>query len=121
MLAPGVFHIAGGSHHSVAIDQADHIVVIEGPQSEARSLAVIAKVKETIPNKPIRFLVNSHVHFDHSGGLRTWVDEGATIVTHELNKPVLRAGLGGAADAQPDRLADRREPRRSRRSSTRSY
>jgi glyoxylase-like metal-dependent hydrolase (beta-lactamase superfamily II) len=105
LLAPGVFHITGGSHHSVAINQADHIVVVEGPQSEARSLAVIAKVKETIPNKPIRFLVNSHVHFDHSGGLRTWVDEGATIVTHELNKPYYEQAWAAPRTLNPDRLA----------------
>jgi len=104
-LAPGVFYITGGSHHSVAIDQADHIVVVEGPQGEARSLAVIAKVKETIPNKPIRFLVNSHVHFDHSGGLRTWVDEGATIVTHELNKPYYEQAWAAPRTLNPDRLA----------------
>ena len=91
----------GGTHHSVAIDQADHIVVVEGPQNEARSEAVIAKVKETIPNKPIRYVINTHVHFDHSGGLRTYVDEGATIVTHAMNRPVLRAGVGGAANDQP--------------------
>ena len=91
----------GGTHHSVAIDQPDHIVVVEAPQNEARSLAVIAKVKETIPNKPIRYLINTHHHFDHSGGLRTYVDEGATIVTHQMNQAVLRAGVGGAADAQP--------------------
>ncbi len=104
-LAPGVFYITGGSHHSVAIDQADHIVVVEGPQGEARSLAVIAKVKETIPNKPIRFLVNSHVHFDHSGGLRTWVDEGATIVTHELNQPYYEQAWAAGRTLNPDRLA----------------
>ena len=57
-LAPGVYYVRGGSHHSIAIDQRDHIVVVEAPQDEARSQAVIAKVKETIPNKPIRYLVN---------------------------------------------------------------
>ena len=55
-LADGVYYVKGGSHHSVAIDQKDHIVVVEAPQNEARSTAVIAKVKETIPNKPIRYL-----------------------------------------------------------------
>ncbi len=99
-LANGVYYLKGGSHHSVAIEQADHVVVVEAPQNEARSLAVIAKVKETVPAKPIRYIVNSHVHFDHSGGLRTYVAEGATVVTHEMNRPYLRTGLGGAADPQ---------------------
>ena len=100
-LADGVWYIKGGSHHSVAIDQKDHIVVVEGPQTEARSLAVIAKVKETIPNKPIKYLVNSHVHFDHSGGLRTFVDEGATIVTHEANKPYYEKAWAAPHTHQP--------------------
>ena len=85
-LAPGVFYFTGGTHHSVVVEQQDHVVVIEAPQNEARSLAVIAKVKETIPNKPIKYLINTHAHFDHAGGLRTYVDEGATIVTHANNK-----------------------------------
>jgi glyoxylase-like metal-dependent hydrolase (beta-lactamase superfamily II) len=104
-LAPGVFYIRGGSHHSVAIDQQDHIVVVEGPQNEARSLAVIAKVKETIPGKPIRYLVNTHHHFDHSGGLRTYVDEGATIVTHESNRAFYEKAWASPHALNPDQLS----------------
>ena len=116
-LADGVYYLTGGSHHSVAIDQADHIVVVEGPQTEARSLAVIAKVKETIPNKPIKYLINSHVHFDHSGGLRTWVDEGATIVTHQMNKPYYEQAWAAPHTLEPGQARrSRRRPRPSRRS-----
>jgi len=104
-LAPGVFYLTGGTHHSVAIDQRDHIVVVEGPLNEARSEAVIAKVKETIPNKPIKYLINTHAHFDHSGGLRTWVDEGATIVTHEMNRPYYEAAWRTPHTLTPDRLS----------------
>jgi glyoxylase-like metal-dependent hydrolase (beta-lactamase superfamily II) len=104
-LAPGVYYLKGGTHHSVAIEQADHVVVVEGPQTEERSLAVIAKVKETIPNKPLRYLINSHVHFDHSGGLRTWVDEGATIVTHAMNQPYYEMAWKAPHTLNPDRLA----------------
>ncbi|HLG59082.1 MAG TPA: MBL fold metallo-hydrolase [Vicinamibacterales bacterium] len=104
-LASGVYYIKGGSHHSVAIDQKDHIVLVEGPQTEARSLAVIAKVKETIPNKPIKYLINTHVHFDHSGGVRTYVDEGAAIVTHEANKPYYEQAWAAPHTINPDRLA----------------
>jgi glyoxylase-like metal-dependent hydrolase (beta-lactamase superfamily II) len=104
-LADGVYYLKGGSHHSVAIDQRDHIVVVEAPQDEARSLAVIAKVKETIPNKPIRYLVNTHAHFDHSGGLRTYVAEGATVVTHEMNRPYYEKAWAAPRTINPDSLA----------------
>ncbi len=104
-LADGVYYVKGGSHHSIAIDQRDHIVVVEAPQNEARSVAVIAKVKETIPNKPIRYLINTHAHFDHSGGLRTYVDEGATIVTHALNKPYYEQAWAAPRTINPDKLA----------------
>jgi glyoxylase-like metal-dependent hydrolase (beta-lactamase superfamily II) len=104
-IAPGVFYIKGGTHHSVAIDQQDHIVVVEAPLNEARSLAVIAKVKEAIPNKPIRYLINSHHHFDHSGGLRTYVDEGASIVTHQMNRPYYEQAWAAPRTLNPDRLA----------------
>ena len=104
-LANGVYYLKGGTHHSVAVDQKDHIVVVEGPQNEERSLAVIAKVKETIPNKPIRYLINTHAHFDHSGGVRTYVDEGATIVTHQMNKPYYEQAWAAPRTLNPDRLA----------------
>ncbi|MDD5460058.1 MAG: MBL fold metallo-hydrolase [Methylococcales bacterium] len=104
-LADGVYYLTGGTHHSVAIEQSDHIIVVEAPQNEERSLAVIAKVKETIPNKPIKYLVNTHAHFDHAGGLRTFVDEGSTIVTHQSNQPYFEKVWAEPRTLNPDRLA----------------
>jgi glyoxylase-like metal-dependent hydrolase (beta-lactamase superfamily II) len=104
-LANGVYYLKGGSHHSLAIDQRDHIIIVEAPQNEARSEAVIAKAKETIPNKPIRYIVNTHVHFDHSGGLRTYVAEGATVVTHAMNRPYYEQVWAAPRTLNPDRLA----------------
>jgi glyoxylase-like metal-dependent hydrolase (beta-lactamase superfamily II) len=108
-VADGVYYLRGGSHHSVAVEFADHIAVIEAPQNEARSLAVIAEVKKLIPNKPIRYLINTHHHFDHSGGLRTYVDEGATIITHDVNKAFYENTLSAARTLNPDRLAQSRK------------
>ena len=85
-VAPGVWLLAGGSHNSVAVEFRDYITVIEGPLNDDRSNAVIAAAKKVIPNKPIRYLVNTHHHWDHSGGIRAFAAEGATIVTHESNK-----------------------------------
>ena len=86
-IAEGIYNVAGGgATASVAVEFADFITVLEAPLSEARSLAVIEEVKKLIPNKPIKYLVNTHHHFDHSSGLRTYVAEGAIIVTHDVNK-----------------------------------
>ena len=85
-LADGVWRIAGGSHHSIAVEFRDFVAVVEAPQNEARSLAVIAEVRRLIPNQPIRYVVNTHHHFDHSGGLRTYVAQSATVVTHQGNR-----------------------------------
>jgi glyoxylase-like metal-dependent hydrolase (beta-lactamase superfamily II) len=85
-LAPGVVLMGGGSHNSVAVEFKDYVVMIEGPLNQQRSLAVIAEAKRTFPNKPIRYLVNTHNHFDHLGGVRTFVAEGATVITDDRNR-----------------------------------
>ena len=83
----GVWYITGGSHHSALIEMKDYLIVVEGPQGDHRSTAVIAEVKKLVPNKPIKYLINTHHHFDHSGGIRAYAAEGVTIVTHEVNRP----------------------------------
>jgi glyoxylase-like metal-dependent hydrolase (beta-lactamase superfamily II) len=86
-LADGIYMITGG-YRSVAVEMKDHIVLIEAPQSEMTTSNIIAEVKKTIPNKPIKYVVNTHTHADHSGGLRAAVAEGAIVITHESNKPL---------------------------------
>jgi glyoxylase-like metal-dependent hydrolase (beta-lactamase superfamily II) len=102
-IADGVWYLAGGSHHSVAVEFADHVAVIEAPLNEDRSNAVIAEVKKLLPAKPIRYLINTHYHFDHSGGLRTYVAEGATIVTHQSNKAFYETTFKAPHTLNPDR------------------
>src|SRR5205823_11729825 len=75
-LADGVWYLGGGSHNSVAVDMKDYIVLIEAPLDDARTNAVIAEAKRLIPGKPIRYVVNTHHHWDHSGGLRAAYAEG---------------------------------------------
>ena len=65
----------------------------QGPQNEARGLAVIAEAKRVIPNKPIRYVVNTHAHFDHASGLAPFAAEGVTIITHESNVAFLEKTL----------------------------
>jgi glyoxylase-like metal-dependent hydrolase (beta-lactamase superfamily II) len=81
------------------------MVLVETPLNDARSQAVIDQVKSLVPGKPIRFVVNSHAHFDHSGGVRTAVAEGATIVTQAANVAYFEGVMAQANRIQPDRMA----------------
>jgi glyoxylase-like metal-dependent hydrolase (beta-lactamase superfamily II) len=99
-----VFKI-GGNYTSLAIDMGDHTLVIESGQNDARGLAVMAAAKQAIPSKPIRFVVNSHPHFDHAGGLGAAVAEGSTILTHRNNEPMLERFLAGPRTLIGDSLS----------------
>jgi glyoxylase-like metal-dependent hydrolase (beta-lactamase superfamily II) len=85
-IGTGVWFLAGQTHHSVLVEFADHLMLIEAPQSEARTLAVIAKAKETVPNKPLTQLVTTHHHFDHTAGMRAAIAEGMAVITQAGNK-----------------------------------
>lgn len=109
-LGAGVWFLAGGSHNSVAIEMADHIVLVEAPLGDARTLAVIEQVKALAPGKPIRYLVNSHGHFDHSGGVRAAVAKGATVVTGAANVPYFERAFATPNALRPDRMAQAGKP-----------
>jgi glyoxylase-like metal-dependent hydrolase (beta-lactamase superfamily II) len=91
-LADGVYRITGG-YVSLAIEFKDHVVVLEGGQSEARGLAVIAETKKLFPSKRIKYVVCSHPHFDHSSGLPPFVAEGVTILVNDNAKFFIQASL----------------------------
>jgi glyoxylase-like metal-dependent hydrolase (beta-lactamase superfamily II) len=105
MMADGVWYLTGGSHHSVVIEMKDHLIVVEGPLNDERALAVIAEARGLVAGKPIRYVVNSHHHFDHSGGLRAFAGEGITVITHEVNRAYFERTLAAPATLRPDHMA----------------
>lgn len=90
---------------SVAVEFRDYAVVVEAPETEAQSIEVIDAVKKVIPGKPIRYVINTHAHFDHIGGLRTYAAEGVTVITHRDNIPYLQQVWAHPRTISPDRLA----------------
>jgi glyoxylase-like metal-dependent hydrolase (beta-lactamase superfamily II) len=106
-LADGVYYLTGGSHHSVAVEFRDFVALVEAPLNEQRSIAVIQEAKRVFPDKRLRYLVNTHHHFDHSGGLRTYVHEGVTIITHRTNEAFYEQHVLSLAPrtVEPDRLS----------------
>jgi glyoxylase-like metal-dependent hydrolase (beta-lactamase superfamily II) len=104
-VAKGVYQLKGGTHHSLAVEMKDHIVVVEAPLFEERSLAVMQALAAKIPGKPIKYLVMTHFHIDHSGGIRAYAAKGVTIVTHEGNVDFVKTVLSRPKTIRPDSLA----------------
>lgn len=110
-VARGVWYLAGQSHHSVVVEFADHLLLIEAPQNDARTLAVITKARELRPDKPLTQVVNTHHHFDHSGGIRAAISEGLTVITHKANVAYLQEAAARPHTIVRDALA--RNPRKA--------
>lgn len=103
-ISDGIWIIPGAAK-SIAVEFRDHIVVVDAPETEARSIAVMDAIKRIIPGKPISYVVNTHTHFDHAGGLRTYAAEGATIITQAQNIPYYEQVWANPRTINPDRLA----------------
>ena len=110
-LAPGVWNFGGTSHNSVVVEQKGGLLVIEAPLGEERSVAVLAEIQRRFGKRRILGVVNTHAHFDHAGGLRTFVAAGVPVITHEANAAYYRTAWKQPRTLNPDRLAkSKRQP-----------
>ena len=110
----GVYYLEGTPDpNSQMVEFRDFLVVIESSVSEARALANIAEAKRLAPGKPVRYHVNSHHHGDHAAGVRAYIAEGATIVTHAMNRRFYdQVLLKAPRTIQPDTLSKSPRPAR---------
>jgi glyoxylase-like metal-dependent hydrolase (beta-lactamase superfamily II) len=106
-LGDGLYRLTtgAGSYDSLIVEFKDYIMMLEAGQSEARGLAYVAETKKLMPNKPIRYVWNSHPHSDHTGGLPVLVAEGATIITQKNNEKFLEGALNTPRTLLNDTLA----------------
>jgi glyoxylase-like metal-dependent hydrolase (beta-lactamase superfamily II) len=102
-IGDGVF-VMPGAYQGVAVEFDEFSVVIDGMQSDARTAEIIALTHEAIPDKPIRYAINTHSHFDHASGLRQYAAEGAEILTHAKNAAFFRAALSAPRTLNPNRI-----------------
>lgn len=79
-VAPGVDHVVGGTHNSLLVEMSDHLIVFDAPIADSQSQWVVNAARMKYPGKPIRWLVLTHHHMDHSSGVRGFLAEGATLV-----------------------------------------
>jgi glyoxylase-like metal-dependent hydrolase (beta-lactamase superfamily II) len=100
----GVYFVSGASHNSVAVEFRNYVAVIESPVGDNRAVPMFDAIRKQFPNKKVRYLINTHHHFDHAGGLRDAVAEATTILTYRDNKPYYERILSNRHTINPDRL-----------------
>jgi glyoxylase-like metal-dependent hydrolase (beta-lactamase superfamily II) len=105
-VSKGIWWLAGtgGNAFSILIEFDDHLTLFEAPTSEARTKAVIDKARAVVPDKPLTEVIVTHHHFDHSGGLRTAVAEGLTVISHQGNEGIFKEMTSRKATLRPDLL-----------------
>jgi len=105
-IGEGVWFLNSGAPQSLLVEFKDYVVIIEAPTGDERSIATIAEAKRMFPNKPVKYVVNTHHHSDHSGGIRAYVAEGIPIITHESHQRYYEQDIfKNPHKLNPDRLA----------------
>src|SRR5690349_3682210 len=80
-VADHVYMLKGSGGNIGVFTGAEGILMIDN-QFAPLSEKITAAIK-TLDAGPIRFLINSHIHGDHSGGNDNFAKAGATIVAHD--------------------------------------
>ncbi len=101
-LAPGVQHVVGGSHNALVVEMRDHLIVFDAPVNDWQSNWTIRTAQARYGGKPVRYLVLTHHHMDHAGGLRAYLAQGATLVVGRGATAHYRRVLAAPATRNPD-------------------
>jgi len=79
-IGPGVYAAISGSNAGVVIGD-DAVLVVDSFGGPDTAKALLSEIRKITP-KPIRYVVNTHYHLDHTGGDQVFKDAGAIIVAH---------------------------------------
>jgi len=83
MVKPGLYMVTGAGGNSVVRVTNDGIVVVDTKNpGEANYNGLMDQIK-TVSTQPVRFVVVTHIHQDHSGNVESFLKSGAQVVVHE--------------------------------------
>ena len=88
-IAPGIF-LVPSTHNNLIIEGPEGLALVDASWYPERSNTLLARMAERWPEKPIRYLILTHHHIDHTGGMRPVIEAGASVVTSEKNAAYFR-------------------------------
>jgi glyoxylase-like metal-dependent hydrolase (beta-lactamase superfamily II) len=103
-LADGVHKIQGVGHATIVVEMRDHVIAVEGPLYEARTAPLVKSIREKFPTKPIRYIIPTHHHLDHAGGIRAFMASGATVIASFSAKEFYSRVASAPHTRRPDSL-----------------
>lgn len=89
-VSQGVYHAVGFSHHSLVVEFPDYLVVVEAPFNEVQADMLNRALRDEFRLKSVEYVVATHPHPDHVGGIRKFASLGATIITEERHADTIR-------------------------------
>ena len=91
-IAPGLFaaDLKPSNSRVFVAEFDDFLFVIEGAYNDRNVSSIVARVRERWPSKRVRFFSFSHIHGQYIGGMRSWVDAGAEVITTRSGAGVAR-------------------------------
>jgi hypothetical protein len=101
-VGPNISQVRGGTHNNIFIATDKYLVAVEAPNDDGQSIQAIEMAKKRYPGKPVRYLILTHHHVDHVGGMRTFAAEGATIVVGKGDGEYLRRALARPETLNPE-------------------
>jgi glyoxylase-like metal-dependent hydrolase (beta-lactamase superfamily II) len=104
-LGPGVYRAEGSTHHTLVVEQGNGLLLVEAPQSAARMRAVLDTLARRFPGRAVTQVVNTHHHYDHSGGVREVMARGIPVVTHSRNVEFVNRVAAAPKTVAPDGLS----------------
>ena len=110
-VAPNISQVTGGSHNTLIVATNDYLVAFDAPGDDGQSQWIINAAAQKYAGKKFRYVVLTHHHIDHAGGVRAFAAEGAAIVTGRGNGDFFRRALAAPAGSNPYRLAPITNPR----------
>jgi glyoxylase-like metal-dependent hydrolase (beta-lactamase superfamily II) len=100
-VGPNISMVTGSTHNTLIVATDSYLVAFEAPGDDGQSKVAIDLAKQKYPGKPFRYLVLTHHHIDHSGGLRAYAAEGASIVVGKGDGAFFRKALAAPQGTNP--------------------